>query len=136
MNMKLLAAITPPSIYHFQFPDIIKIHGEPTYPHLQLLLNQIKSKALPVQSDLVGVIHGHIRLVLILEYYEEVSPSTTYNIPLIPTPIRIPSNTKIHKTQLLQEEFKDAYQLNRKTFDIEKALTKEIVATIEKKTFM
>ena len=63
MNMKLLSVVTPPSIYHFQFPDLIIIHGESTYPQLQLLLNQIKSNALSIINDLGGGIYGHIGLV-------------------------------------------------------------------------
>ena len=72
---------------------------EPTYPQLQLLLNQIKVNASSMQSDLGGGINDHLGLNICLEDYEEVSPTTTYKIPLMPTLLRIPSNMKIHETQ-------------------------------------
>ena len=51
----------------------------------------------------------------------------------MPVPLRIPNRTKIHKTQRLQEEFKEARPLYRETDAVEKALTKKIVDAIEKK---
>ena len=54
---------------------------------------------------------------------------------MIPAPLIIPPNTQIHKNQWLQAEFKEARHLYRETVDVEKALTKKIVAAIEKKTF-
>ena len=51
----------------------------------------------------------------------------------MPAPHRIPTNTAIHETQRLQSKFKEARQLYRKTVDVEKALTKQIVAVIGKK---
>ena len=81
---------------YFKVPKLTRIHGDPTYPQLQLLLDQIKATVSPVQSNLGGKIHGHIGLVFIPEDYKEVSLGTPYEIPLIPAALRIPSITKIH----------------------------------------
>ena len=120
---------------YFQVPDLTKIHGDPTYPQLQIILDKIKANTSSVQSNLGGGIHGHIGLVFVPEDYEEVSLVTPYERPLTPEPLRIPSNTKIHKTQRLQANFKETRHLYRETVEVEKALTKKIVAAIEKNTF-
>ena len=121
---------------YFQVPDLTRIHGEPTYPQLQLLLDQIKTNAssVPVQSDLGGGIHDHLGLGFSPEDYEEVSPGKPYDRPLMPAPLRIPSNTTIHETQRLQAEFKETRHFYRETGGgVEKALAKQILAAIEKK---
>ena len=46
-------------------------------------------------------------------------------------PLRIPSSTKIHKTQHLQDESKEACRLYIETVDIEKLLTQNIVSSYE-----
>ena len=51
----------------------------------------------------------------------------------MPAPLQIPTNTKIHKNQRLQAEFNEARKLYRETVDVDKALTKQIMAAIEKK---
>ena len=71
-------------------PELTRIHGEPTYSKLQLLLNQIKANTLSVKSDLSGGMHGHIGIVIRTEDYEEVSPETPSDRPLMPAPLRIP----------------------------------------------
>ena len=118
---------------YFQVPKLTRIHEEPTFPQLQLLFNQIKANASPVKINLGGKIHGHLGLVFSLEDYEEFSPVTPYGRPLITEPLRITTN--INKNQRLQYEFKEACKLYRETVDVEKSLTKKIVATIEKNTF-
>ena len=55
-----------------QVPNFTIIHGDTTYPQLQLLINQIKSNASSLQNDLVRGIHGHIGLILIPENYDNV----------------------------------------------------------------
>ena len=117
----------------FQVLELTRIHREPKYPKLQLLLNLIKENALSVHCDLGGWIHNHIGLVLIPEYYKEVSTGTPYYRPLITAKLRIPNNTAIHKNKLLQSKYKYERQLCRETVSIEKALTNKIVAAIEKK---
>ena len=118
---------------YFQVRELTRIHGEPTYPQLQLVLNQIKANASSVQSNLVGRIHSHLGHVFSPEDYEKVSLGTPYERLLMPAPLHIPTNMKIHKTQRLQAKIKEARKLYRETVDVEKALTKQIVAAIEKK---
>ena len=110
---------------YFQVHDLTIIHGDPAYPLLQLLLNQIEANVSSVQCDLGGIIHGHLGLVFGPEDYEEVSQGTSYEIPLILAPLRIPNNMKIHETQRLQDDFKEARKLYIETVDIEKTLIKK-----------
>ena len=85
-----------------------------------------------VQSDLGRGIHGYIELIFRRRDYEEVSPRTPYERPLMPSPMRIPTNTKIYETQYLKSEFKGERQLYIETVDVDKALNKTIVSAIEK----
>ena len=117
---------------YFKVPKLTRIHGDPTYPQLQLLLNQIKYNAFLVQIYLGGGIYGHLGFVSRPEDYEEVSPGTPYERPLMPSPMRIPTNTKIYETQYLKSEFKGERQLYIETVDVDKALNKTIVSAIEK----
>ena len=52
----------------------------------------------------------------------------------MPAPLRIPTNTTIHKTRHLQSGFKEARKLYREKVDVEKALTNNIVSAIDKIT--
>ena len=125
MTMTSSTTVDYKSLY-FQVPVLTRIHGDPTNPQLQLILNQIKANASSVQNDLDGGIHGHQGIILNPEDYEEVSPGTPYGRPLMPAPLRITINTTIHETQRLQGEFKEARQSYIKTVDVEKALTKKV----------
>ena len=98
-------------ILYFQVPNLARVHGEPTYPQLQLLFNKIKANESQVKNDLGGGIHDHTGIVLRPEDYKEVSPVKPYEKPFMPAPLRIPSNTTMHENQRLQEYFSKTCQL-------------------------
>ncbi len=48
----------------FEFPELTKIHGEPTSESLYKLRNELKANAQSVYSNLSDGAHGHLALVL------------------------------------------------------------------------
>jgi len=68
---------------HFEYPDLTKIVGCPTYDTLHLLKNEIKANAISVHSNLGGRQHGHLGLAISPESYACVS-NVPYTLPLHP----------------------------------------------------
>ena len=58
---------------YFEFPELDKIHGEPTYAKLCKIKDQIKANALSVSSKLGRGGHGHLGLVLINSEYANIT---------------------------------------------------------------
>ena len=73
----------------FEFPQLDKIHGAPTFESLSRLKRQLKANAQSVASDLGGGAHGHLGLVLSPAEYRSVS-ATPYQMPPLPGPLTIP----------------------------------------------
>ena len=53
----------------------------------------------------------------------------------MPAPLRTPTNMTIHETKILQIKSKETWQLYREKVEVEKALKKKIVDTIDKYNF-
>ena len=64
---------------YFEFPTLIKIHGEPTYFKLIKPKNQLKSNVTSVTTYLGGWGHSHLGLVIAPAEYTTVS-ANVYNI--------------------------------------------------------
>ena len=100
--------------YHeaiFEHPNLTKIIGIPTYDTLHLLLNEIKPNAISVHSNIGGVQHGYLGLV--------VSPTACAllsNTPFVPPinpgilsiPVVVTCNT--------HDELKRQYDKNQRIF--------------------
>jgi hypothetical protein len=54
---------------YFEFPELTKIHGEPTSESLFKLRNELKANAQSVYSHLSDGAHGHLALVLSDAHY-------------------------------------------------------------------
>ena len=92
----------------------------------------MKTNAAQVTSDLGGGANGHLGLVLTPAEYIHVS-GIPYVRPVHPGAIHIAAGTPQHETNRRREDHKDAIRLFHETIDVEKALTKHIVASIEGK---
>ena len=60
---------------HFEFKELTKIHGEPTYETIKTLHNQLKANASLVPSGLGGGTFGHLGLVITPAQYALISPA-------------------------------------------------------------
>ena len=114
----------------FEYPVLDKIHGEPTYHALKRMKEQLKRNAQSVISDLGGGAHGHLGLVLTAQEYTKFS-QIPYAAPRHPGPLQIPRNTDSAEAVRLREEHDETIRLFRESLDVEKALTRQIVAALE-----
>ena len=69
----------------FEFPELTRIVREPSTATLITLLNEVKSNAMSVHSDLGGGENGHLGLVVSPATYQTLVPNATaYRRPVNP----------------------------------------------------
>ena len=110
---------------HFEYPTLTRIHGQPTYPSLKIIKDEMKANASSVQSDLGGGANGHLGLILTQLEYSSVSP-VDYIRPIHPGAIVIPPGTTQHESTRLREEHKEVLRLYRESNLLEQSLIKQL----------
>ena len=117
---------------HFEYPELTRVHGEPTFESLITMENELKANAQTVYSDLGGGAHGYLGLVLPPPKYAMIS-----NVPFIkpphPGPLVIPPNTTQHMATTLKESHTESIRVFREAMGVEKALLQQIVTAIPPK---
>ena len=114
----------------FEFPELTRIHGQPTFDSLTRLSDQLKSNAQSVISDLGGGSHGHLGLVLSPDEYATISP-VPYVAPPHPGALQIPVGTAQHVAIRLKEEHRENIRVFRESLDVQQALIKQIVTAVD-----
>ena len=104
---------------YFEFPNLTKIHGEPTFDSIKTLQNELKTNSQTVPSNLGGATHVHLELVLNHQQYALLS-----NVPFItpshPGPLVIPPETTEHMTNTLKEQNSETLRVFNETQTVEK----------------
>jgi hypothetical protein len=113
----------------FEYPELDKIHGEPTPDALLVLKNQLKANATSVPSNLSDGLHGHIFLVLTPAQYALFS-NDPFIHPLHPGVLHIPANTTGPQAQVLRERHKEELRVFREVTGVDKALKQQITKAI------
>ena len=85
----------------FEYKTLTKIRGEPTYPDIYNLENELKTNAQTVQNRQTP--HGYLQKVIGDAKFALIS-DTPYVEPPLPPPLIIPHGTKQHETTRLQLE--------------------------------
>ena len=116
---------------YFQYPDLTKIHGEPTYEGLQQIKDQLKCNAVSVTSSSGGGAHGLLGLVLNADEYARLS-RTPFEQPVFPV-LTLPNPCAGPLISQLTREFSERMRVFRESIDVKKALIKQIVAAIDQK---
>ena len=114
---------------YFEFPELDKIHGEPTYAKLCKIKDQIKANALSVSSELGRGAHGHLGLVLTNSEYASIT-ATRYIPPAHPGPLDIPALTVYHVETRIREDHKALIRVFCEVTDLHKAVIKQIVKVV------
>ena len=118
---------------HFETPELKKIHGEPTYESLELLIKQLKANARSVHSNLGGGQHGHLGLVISPTTYNHIS-AVPFTKPLFPgAQALIPPGATQHLTRTLRIQFEEDLRVYHEVENVDKALKKQLVAAVESK---
>ena len=105
----------------FEYPDLTKIYGEPTYESLRLIQNQLKANACSVHTSLGGGQLGHLGLVLTPAQYAILSPRP-YNQPPRPPPLVLSAYQLPHVVQTAQNRHNDQIKLFNECNKVEQAL--------------
>ena len=61
---------------YFEFPELDKIHGVPSYAKLREIKDQIKANHSIISSELGGRVHGNLGLVLTNGEYTHIIATT------------------------------------------------------------
>jgi tetrahydrodipicolinate N-succinyltransferase len=114
----------------FEFPELTKLHGEPTSENLFTLRNELKANAQTVYSNLSDGVHGHIALVISDAQYALLTP-VPFVRPVFPGQLIIPPGTTGPMATVMREEHQEAIRIFREVQGVEKALIQQIVQAIE-----
>ena len=116
---------------YFEFPELTKIHGRPTYENLKTIKNELTTNGSTVSSSLGGGRNGHTGLILTPQEFTMVS-ATPYVRPANPGVLVLPAGVGI--TNLNREIARDTHKENVRVFredvDVEKALLKQLVQAV------
>ena len=115
---------------YLEFPNLTKIHGEPTFNSIKTLHNELKTNSQTVPSNLGGGTHGHLGLVLNHQQYALLS-NAPFIAPPHPGTLIIPPGTTQHMTNTLKEQHAETLRVFTETQTVEKTLRQQIIAAVE-----
>jgi hypothetical protein len=115
---------------YFEYPDLTKIHGEPTSESLYKLRNELKANAQSVYSNLSDGVHGHLALVLSARQYSLITASA-FERPDHPGVLVIPAKTTGPDTETQKNAHNEQVRLFREVQGVEKALIQQIVRAVD-----
>ena len=115
---------------YFEYPELTKIHGEPTSESLFTLRNELKANAISVYSNLSNGAHGHLALVLTDAQYGLIT-NQPFVRPVHPGALTIPDGTTAPMITARKEEHKEFLRLFREVQGVEKSLIQQIVKAVE-----
>ena len=121
--------MTTPTDYDKIFDAFPTIHGEPDYPQLKALKDNLKANATKIPSDLGGGGHGHLGAVLSNIEYPLVSP-IPFVRPTHPGPLTIPAGITARAEQGLREDHARLEKRFHNFIMLENALKKKITDAI------
>ena len=115
----------------FEYPELTKIFGRPSYDSLKLIEDELKANAQAVFSPLGGGQHGHLGLVVSPFQYASVS-----NIPFItpPTPrpfVIIPQEAP-HVAQQRLAQHNTSKELFQEVHGVKRALVQQLIQAVDK----
>ena len=115
---------------HFEYKELDKIHGEPTYDTIKRLHNQVKANAASVPSSLGGGMFGHLGLVLSPRAYALIS-NAPFVRPNHPGPLVIPPGQTQAQIKALEDQHREALRVFNEVLGVEANLRQQIVSAIE-----
>ena len=115
---------------YFEYPELTKIHGEPTSESLFKLRNELKANAHSVYSNLSDGAHGHLALVLSARQYALLT-AVPFIRPTHPRALLIPALTTGPMAEVLKNAHQENIRLFREVQGVEKALIQQIVRALD-----
>ena len=75
---------------HFEFPELTRIHGQPTTANLITLQREVRANSSTVYSSLGRGHNGHLGMMCTPAVYANVPNSASYQQPHAPPPLSVP----------------------------------------------
>ncbi len=91
---------------HLEFPELTRIHGQPTTANLITIKRQVQANASTVHTTLGGVHNGNLGMKCRPDVYAMVPNSATYNRPNAPQPLQV--QTGATQFQIQQARYEHA----------------------------
>ena len=110
---------------YFQHKVLTRVHGQPHYESLKILLDELKANASSVPSTLGGGAYGHLGLLLTDTRYATLSP-TPFVVPDNPGPFAPPAAGTGPQIEAAKDVWRDA----KTTFEICQATEKALIAQV------
>lgn len=118
---------------HFEFPELTKIHGEPSTQSLITLQREIRANADSVNTTLGGGSLGHLGLVCSDATYALIPGSSPYIRPVLPTVVTMDSSATQFQIAQSNEIYKENLRLFREMLAVERTIIQQIVAAVDGK---
>lgn len=115
---------------HFEYPELTRITGRPTYETLNELRSQLKANAASVYSNLGGGQHGHLFLTISPAQFAMLS-DVPFTRPVHPGPLIIPPGTTAAMTATITAQHSEQIRLFREVTGVDKALMQQLVQAID-----
>lgn len=120
---------------YFEYKELTKIHGEPTFETIKALHNQLKANASSVPSNLGGGQFGHLGLVLTPQQYALIS-DTAFERPNHPGQVEYTRNATGPQIAATDAQHAEEIRVFREVLGVEAALRQQLVGAIEDKYLM
>ena len=97
---------------HFKFPELTRIHGEPTTVDLITIQRQTRSNASTVHSTLGGGHNGLLGLACSPQVYALVPNSAPFNCPAALGPLNVPAGATQYQIQQQRDQHAEEMQVD------------------------
>ena len=118
---------------YFEFPELTKIHGTPSYPTLRILKDKVKSNLASIMIGLGRGANGHLGLLLADAEYTNIPDTTPYTRPVHPGALVIGAGTSQHIATGMRQDHKDTIIIFREVNNVEKCIIKQVVKALDSK---
>ena len=118
---------------HFEFPELTRIHGQPTTADLITLKRQVRANASTVHTTLGGGHNGHLGLTCSPQVYNNVPNAAPYIRPNAPGALQVPAGATQFQIQQARDEHAEAPRVFKEVLAVERVLIQQIVAALDAK---
>ena len=118
---------------HFEYPELTRIHGEPTTQNLITLQREIRANAITVHTTLGGGHHGHLGLVCSDATYATIPNAQPYVRPVAPGALTIIQPATQYEIAQQRDQHNEETRVFREVLGVERTLIQQIVAAVDAK---
>ena len=118
---------------HFEYPELSRIHGEPTTANLITLQREIRANAITVHTTLGGGHQGHLGLVCTAATYATIPNTQPYVRPNAPGQLALEQGLTQFQIAQARELHSENTRLFREVLAVERTIIQQIVGALDAK---